>query len=176
MCPNNAKPWSCAPKGLARQAGFLIPVALFILVVMGGLAIVIARTSSQANQSITQELLSVEAFYAAESGAQRGLQSLFYPDASSRLSVDSRCGVLSLNINFSGVQGLQLCSAHISCSCLYEDGSSCNLGNNANYSSDVSLGKAKSFYKITSVGRCGQSRFSAARTIEAGAQLAQEGP
>ncbi len=163
-------------KSVVRQAGFLIPVAIFILVVMGGLALVIARTSSQSNQSVTQELLSLESFYAAESGTQRGLQQLFFPDASSRLLVDSRCEVLNLNLNFSSVQGLQLCSAQVSCSCLYKDGTSCNSGVGVNYLPDAEQGKTSSFYKVTSIGRCGQDRFLAVRTIEAGAKLEQGAP
>ncbi len=158
------------------QRGFLLPLALFILIVMGALALVISRTATQTHHSITQELLSLQSFYAAESGAQRGLQTLFFPDPGNRMMVDARCSAMNLNLTFSSVPGLQLCTAQVSCSCLYRDGSGCNPGNSSNYLTGASSAKASSYYNITSAGRCGQDQYLAVRTIEAGAHLDQGGP
>jgi len=166
--------WRRQPASAAiKQRGFLIPLSLFILVVMGALALVIARNAEQSASGFTQELLSVQAFYAAESGAQRGLQSLFFPDGKDRLGADARCLALASTINFSAISGLQLCSAQLSCSCRYRDGSNCDPGTGANYLASASLGKASSYYTITSVGRCGSNSFLAERSIQTGAYLNQ---
>jgi MSHA biogenesis protein MshP len=141
---------------------------------MGFLALVISRTATQANQSFTQELLGVEAFYAAESGAQRGMQNLFFPDASNRQAVDSRCQSLSQNYSFAAVNGLQLCSAQVTCACTYRDGTACASANAANYQPTSPTGVIASYYTISSVGSCGSGPLSAQRTISVGSFMDQE--
>lgn len=143
-------------KSLRKQRGFLIPLSLFIVVAMGFLALVVSRTATQTNQSFTQELMGVQAFYAAESGAQRGMQALFY-GMSLRAAVNANCMNLNQNYSFAGVNGLQLCSAQVSCSC-----DSCLPVNSASY------------YTITSVGSCGSGPLSAQRTISVGSFMDQE--
>jgi MSHA biogenesis protein MshP len=161
-------------KSLRKQRGFLIPLSLFIVVAMGFLALVVSRTATQTNQSFTQELLGVEAFYAAESGAQRGMQNLFFPDASSRQAVDSRCQSLNQNYSFAAVNGLQLCNAQVTCSCNYRDGSACASANAANYLDTSPLGVIASYYTISSLGSCGSGPLSAQRTISVGSFMDQE--
>lgn len=143
--------------GLRKQRGFLIPLSLFIVVAMGALALVVSRTATQTNKSFTQELLGVQAFYAAESGAQRGMQALFFPDASNRTAVDGRCQSLNQNYNFSGITGLQICNAQVSCTC-----NSCVPGDPASY------------YTITSIGSCGSGFLRAERTISVGSYMDQQ--
>lgn len=159
---------------LLRQQGFLIPLAIFILVVMAVLALVVARTANQTNSSFTQELLSVEAFYAAESGAQRAMQVLFFPDSSSRQAVDARCASLATTYTFPGVNGLQLCSTEVSCTCVYKSGANCDSANNANYQLASNPNVSSSFYTVKSSAHCGEDRFLAERLIQAGAYLDQE--
>lgn len=154
------------------QRGFLIPLSIFILVVMGILALVVARTSEQSNRSFTQELLSVQTFYAAETGAQRAMQVLFFPDATNRAAVDARCVSLNQTYNFSGIDGLNLCSAQVNCQCTYADASNCIPSDSANYSETTT--RQPSFYTVTSLGRCGADTFLAERRIQAGAYLEQE--
>jgi MSHA biogenesis protein MshP len=155
-------------KSLRKQRGFLIPLSLFIVVAMGFLALVVSRTATQTNQSFTQELLGVEAFYAAESGAQRGMQNLFFPDASNRQAVDSRCQSLNQNYSFAAVNGLQLCSALVTCACNYRNGTACASANGTNYQPTSPTGVIASYYTITSVGSCGSGPLSAQRTISVG--------
>lgn len=155
-----------------QQRGFLIPLALFIVVVIGSLALVIARTSTQTNTASVQELLSVQTFYAAESGTQRGMQVLFFPDASDRQDADTRCVAMNQTFNFSGIVGLEHCTAQINCACLYNDNSPCAPAITANYDDDTSL--PTSFYTVTTVATCGQGNYRADRTIQAGAFLEQE--
>lgn len=156
------------------QSGFLLPLAIFIVVVLGVLALTISRTATQSQTSSVMELLNVQAFYAAETGAQRAMQTLFFPDASSRQAVDGRCAGLGQNYNFAGINGLNLCSAQVSCRCRYADNSLCAAATASNYSATAPAALTKSFYTVTSVGSCGQNEFSAVRTIEAGAFLEQK--
>src|SRR5690606_3039437 len=102
-----------------RQRGFLIPLALFIVVVMGLLALALSRTTTQTGLATAQELISLQAFYAAESGAQAGMQALFYNNTGSESSftdVSAACQTLELSINFNA-SGLNNCRVSVSCDC-----------------------------------------------------------
>lgn len=153
MFPNRAH-----NNSLHQQRGFLLPLALFILVVMGVLALTISRTSMQTQNSTLQEFTNIQAFYAAESGAQRGMQRLFLDTTNilTRTAVNARCTGWNQNFAFSGVKGLSICNAQVSCGFT------------------VDINNTKSFYTITSVGNCGSQQFRAERTIQVGAYLEQE--
>jgi MSHA biogenesis protein MshP len=131
------------------QRGFLLPLALFILVVMGALALTISRTSVQTQTSSIQELLTAQTLYAAESGAQRGMQRLFLNAAILRADVDGRCASWSQTYTFTA-EGLKACSAQVSCA----------------FVNDAS--NLRSFYTVTSVGRCGPGEYRAERTVQVG--------
>lgn len=169
MFPNSAY-----TKHIQQQRGFLLPLALFILVVMGALALTISRTSIQTQTSSIQEFTNVQAFYAAESGAQRGMQALFL-DNTKRQDTDEDCAGMAINNNFAGVSGLQMCTTTVICACRYQDGSACAHGTATNYESSSPVGVTKSFYTIRSVGTCGPAdQYRAVRTIEVGAYREQE--
>lgn len=155
MCPDLLRiRRSSGPAFARRQAGFLMPVAIFIVVVMGLFALMIWRTSVQTNRAAVQELLSTQAFYAAESGAQTGMNELFYPNASSKVVVDNQCANMgSMSLDFSGIDGLNLCTATVTCECSDESGAAC--APNADYS----------FYTLSSVGECGSGDFRAQRSL-----------
>ncbi len=158
---------------LKKQDGFLIPLALFILIVMSLFALVLSRNTIQTSTSATLEMISTQAFYAAESGGQRGMQNLFFPDASSRQVVDTRCAALNGNYAFT-VTGLNNCSAVVTCTCLYPDNTACAPATAANYSTTAAANKLISFYRVSSVGTCGSGTLRSVRTIEAGSFLEQE--
>ena len=143
---------------LSRQRGFLLPLALFIIVVMGVLAITISRTSIQTQTSSIQEFTNIQAFYAAESGAQRGMQALFLTNTT-RQTTDSSCAAMAINNNFSGINGLQICSVSVTCTCIYQSGSTCNAGLPANYLPTAAVGVTKSFYTLTSEGSAAANIF-----------------
>lgn len=144
------------PVTLNRQRGFLIPLAIFIVVVMSFFAIALWRTTIQTSLSGAQELISVQAFYAAESGAQEGMQVLFFPDASSRAAVNGRCASMNLNSVFNGVAGLNGCRAAVTCAC-----ANCDIG-------------ITSYYTVTSIGSCGTGSMSAVRTVKVGSFMDQD--
>lgn len=158
-----------------KQQGFLLPLAIFIVVVMGIFALVMSRNSIQTSTSFTLEAVSAQAFYAAESGTQRAMQTLFFPNANSRQQVDARCATLNTTHNFT-VPGLRGCSAVVTCTCTYADnaGSNCAPGTAANYTSAAPQNMTTSFYTITSTATCGSGTLRAERTIQAGSFLKQE--
>lgn len=158
-----------------KQKGFLIPLAIFILVVMSLYALTVSRSTVQNSGSATLELATLQTFYAAESGSYRGMKALFFPSSSARIGVDTRCLSLKTTpvINNFSVTGLDNCSAKVSCTCLYSDESECTPGIAINYSAPPA-GKDISFYKITSEATCGTGNFKAVRTIDAGAMMKQE--
>lgn len=156
-----------------KQRGFLMPLALFILVVMGVLALTISRTSIQTQTSSIQEFTNVQAFYAAESGAQRGMQMLFLTTVN-RQATDQACANMAINHNFAGINGLQICTATVICTCVYQNNSACAPGVGANYLLTSAAGVTKSFYTLRSVGACGPAdHYGALRTIEVGAYREQ---
>ncbi len=160
-------------KIIQRQRGFLLPLALFILVVMGVLALTISRTSIQTQTSTIQEFTNIQAFYAAESGAQRGMQALFL-STSTRQATDQVCAGMAINHNFAGVNGLRICTVTVTCTCIYQDNSACAHTVNTNYELTSPVALTKSFYTLTSDGVCGQDQYRAERTIQVGAYREQE--
>ena len=138
-----------------HQRGFLIPLAIFILVVMGFFAITIARITGQTAIATAQEAITIASFYAAESGARYTMNQLFYDTALtiSRASVDTSCTTVNgSNLVFT-VDGLRGCSAAISCS----------------QSTDAA--NTISYYRIQSQATCGGGAVSAERTVEISAQM-----
>ena len=137
------------------QRGFLVPLAAFIIVIMGLLALTIARFSGQSTLALAQEAISTQAFYAAESGAQYGMNQLFYDTGTvlTRALVDGNCTAVNGDtVNFSGA-GLNNCSATISCS----------------FTADA--GNTTSFYTLASTGNCGSGSVTAQRTVQVAAQM-----
>lgn len=127
-----------------------MPMAVFILVGLAGLALTVSRFSGQSSIAAVQEVISVQAFYAAESGAQFALNRMFYDTAAvvTRGQADSNC-TTSINgqtLNFSAT-GLNNCSADLMCTV------------------DTTSDSTTSFYTVTSVGACGSGDVTANRTV-----------
>lgn len=131
-----------------KQGGFLLPVALFIIVVMGFASLALWRTTSQSSIASVQEVVTVQALYAAESAIQRGLNDLFYPNANARPPVDNRCNNLNVTLDFAGVEGLNLCSASVQCE-LAEPG----------------------IYNLQAIGECGTGNTRAERSLDVQARF-----
>ena len=132
---------------VAAQSGFLIPLALIMLVGISFLAIAINRMSGQSGTHAIIEGISTQAFYAAESGAQYGMSRL-YGSAGTRALVDANCvAMASVTINYA-VPGLASCTAIVTC-------------RRAIDSSDI-----RSFYYINSVAQCGGGQLMGEREIE----------
>lgn len=134
------------------QRGFLLPMVMFVLIAMGALALTVARFSGQTSFSAAQEGISLQAFYAAESGGQYAMNQIFYVasggTAINRTAATANCASVSGDlVNFAGA-GLANCSATITCS------------------SNVDAVSATTFFSISSNGNCGSGSTSASRTIQ----------
>lgn len=148
MCPNKLA------SQYSAQKGFLIPLAAFILVVISLLAAQMMRTSSQVSLAGTQEAISTQAFYAAESGAQAAMSVLFSGNGN-RAAVDVNC--TNVQSQTFSVDGLKNCSATVTCTCVDENNNTCNAS--ASYS----------FYTIESSANCGAAAVTSNRIVQVSA-------
>ena len=126
-------------------------MAAILVVGIAILALAISRMASQSGQSSIIEGISAQAFYAAESGAQYGMNQLMF-NVTSRTVSDANCGALGTTINFTAA-GLSACSATISCS----------IGTVG--------GNPESFYTIRSEGSCGSGAMLAERIVEVSSKM-----
>lgn len=132
------------------QRGFLMPVALFVLIVMGIFALTLSRQTAHGNVASVQEAVSIQAFYAAESGAQFAMNQLFY-QGQTQTAVDANCVAIDGNtLNFTAAS-LNQCRSLLRCT-----RQSIN---------------AISYYTIQSDGRCGSGSLSAQRSIAVSALM-----
>lgn len=154
-----------------RQRGFLLPMALFIIVVMGVFALTLWRTTAQTSMASVQEISTVQAFYAAESGGQYGMRILFTPTSINRQAIDNRCAVMNLSLTLF-IPGLRNCRVRVTCDCAYENAATCDAAVLANYSLTGPV--VKSFYTLTSVGSCGSGNYAAERTLALGSFMEQQ--
>jgi len=148
MCRNSS------PVAKASQSGFLIPLALVLLVGIAFLAIAINRITGQSHGSTIQQGLSAQALFAAESGAQYAMSRLFFNTAD-RAAVDAQCAALAApgqTLSF-GVTGLSACSAVVRCSVAADSGNTI------------------SFYTINSTAQCGGGQLIGEREIEVSATM-----
>lgn len=138
---------------IKSQQGFLMPLAIFIVIAMGALAIAVSRNIAQSNNSTVQAMVSVQAFYAADSGAQFGMNQLFYDTASplTRAQVDSNCSALNGQSRSFSVAGLSNCETQLSCSL------------------SIDTGNTTSYYTVTSTAQCGDSVINSQRSVQVSA-------
>lgn len=133
MCPD------CA---LSNQRGAGLPVALFIITVLALLVVGMAQLQESSGRSVSLQIQSQRAFFAAESGAQTGVAQV--------LGAGS-CSALTSPKAFSG-GGLGGCQAVVSCDSVAAD----IEGNSA----------LETVYTLTSTGRCGSGSDRAERVVE----------
>jgi MSHA biogenesis protein MshP len=128
------------------QAGFLMPLALFILVGLGALALTISRLSSGQFSSAVQETLSVQAFYAAESASQVAMNRILF-NAASKADADLNCASVDGNSLSYSVAGLNDCSAQLACTIV------------------TNAGEPAGIYQVESVATCGGGKLLAERRL-----------
>lgn len=123
-----------------KQRGFTLAIAVFILVIMALIGAAMVSMMQNSQESVGSAVLSTRAFFAAQSGAQVTLASLFPLNGSA-----ASCSASSPAITFT-TSGLAGCSATVSCSSVSNAG--------------------KTYYTVHSTGVCGLSGQSASREIE----------
>lgn len=99
--------------GRGRQRGIGLIAAIFLIVVVAGLAVAIARMVRTSSDAFAQDLTSHRAYLAAESGAELGLNRVFAPAGA------STCGTWNWSFDAVGLRG---CQARVSCQADLVDG------------------------------------------------------
>lgn len=98
-------------KPINKQRGNTLVIAVFVIVVLGGLVASLASLLRTTSDSVVIEVLGARSYLAAQSGLERAMMTV-YPLSN---SPDTSCGVDATEYNFAGSQGLEQCSATISC-------------------------------------------------------------
>ncbi|MDX1635343.1 MAG: hypothetical protein R3280_11940 [Marinobacter sp.] len=132
----------CPDRCFHSQRGAGLPVALFIITVLALLVVGMAQLQESSGRSVSLQIQSQRAFFAAESGAQVGVAQALAAGA---------CGAVTSPKTFS-TGGLSSCRAQVSCSSVSAD----IEGNSA----------LETVFSITSVGQCGSGFDQAERVVE----------
>lgn len=91
-----------------------MPLALFVVVGLGALALAVTRFSSGSFHSVIQEAVSVQAFYAAEAGAQYAMHRILH-DPAGIADADASCVAVDGHaINFPD-SAFPACTVQLSC-------------------------------------------------------------
>ncbi len=133
MCPDRL--------GFNYQSGAGLPVALFIITILALLVIGMAQLQQAGGESVSLQIQSQRAFFAAESGAQVGVREVL--DAGS-------CSAISSEVSFS-VPGLSGCRAELSCTSV---------------TANISGPGGDTVFSIESRGQCGAGPDRATRVVE----------
>ena len=143
MCPNRAARFARHP---LYQRGFLMPLAMFILVALASLAIAANRLNSSSFSSSVQTAINVQSLYAADSGAQYAAHKLLF-DVSSPAQADANCTAPNGDSLSYSAAGLKGCSASLSCTPIN------NTGEN------------RRLYDLIATATCGSDTLTAERSI-----------
>ncbi|MCK7549758.1 hypothetical protein ACFQGA_17610 [Marinobacter koreensis] len=127
------------------QNGAGLPIAIFVITVLSLLVFGMAQLQQQSGESLSLQIQSQRAFFAAESGAQVGVTDVLYEGRVCPASGSS------WTIAFTK-QALSGCEARLQCS--QEDATAVN-GNGGDR-----------LYTILSEGRCGMGQEAARRVVE----------
>lgn len=120
-----------------KQKGLGIASALFFIVVISLLLASLANLLRSDDAAFSQEVLSLRAFLAAESGAQLAANRLLPPNGV------SSCGITNYTFTRSGLLG---CQADVTCI--------------------ATTVASNNYYTITSTGNCSSGDLSASREIQ----------
>lgn len=138
-----------------RQAGFSIPIAIFVLVVIGMLGAAMVNILNQGQESIAREILSMRAFMAAESGVERGLNEVLVGSGGALCAANNLNDTANFNTLFNwslSAPGMTGCAVSVTCGTeqLDADGD----GSNENY------------FAIRAAGECGPTNNRAHRIVQ----------
>lgn len=98
----------------SKQQGFLLPIALFLIVVASGAALVISKQLEQSALFSVDLILYDKSLYAAEAGAQLGINQLLFTIDSAKANHYKQCKALNINQVFK-VMELKNCHIKVSC-------------------------------------------------------------
>ena len=126
----------------SSQAGFGLPMALFVITVLAVIVTAMGSMQQTDAQSGALHIQGQRAFYAAESGAEAALNVLMPPDGSAGRS----CALAPFFETDFDVAGLLGCEASVSCSQMNING--------------------EDLFTLNSIGSCGTGMDQATRTLE----------
>lgn len=130
-----------ALKPISKQHGIGLPATIFIISVLALIVAALSDLNVSSTLSFSQSLQSQRAFYAAESGAQVGLNRIFVGGTA------CNSGISDIDFDSGGANlGLDDCTADLSCSSLTVDGIS--------------------YYTLSSTAVCGSGFEQAERSIQ----------
>ena len=124
----------------SQQQGIALILAIFVLVVVAGLATSMIRVLQFADDSVAREVLSSRALMAAESGLEIALGQIFPPGGT-----EQACAPIT-NSPFNNVQGLASCQVTVNCVRGFVIG-------------------GINYYELESIGQCGPAADPAVRRV-----------
>lgn len=120
------------------QQGIGLPATVFLITILSLIVLAMSELNESSALGFGQDLNSMKAFYAAESGAQVALNRVF--------TGNEACNASLAAINFGATVGLEGCSATLTCSSLTED--------------------SVNYFTFKSTASCGAGFESATRAVE----------
>lgn len=132
----------CPDRPLKNQSGAGLPVALFIVTVLAFLVLGMSQLQQGSGESVSLQIQSQRAFFAAESGAQVAVRDVLEADS---------CAGINSPLAFDDADGLQSCSAAMACESV---------------TADIGGSGGNTVFTITSTGQCGAGADQSTRSIE----------
>jgi|AZIK01.1.fsa_nt_gi MSHA biogenesis protein MshP len=126
----------------SAQAGFGLPMALFVITVLALIIASMSQLQNDSSNSIGLQVNSHRAFYSAEAGVEIALNLLIPPDG----SVARSCATTPFYSKTYTIAGLNNCSVSVIC--------------------DSILVNSNDYYTLRSTGYCGNGIDRAQRTVE----------
>lgn len=124
------------------QKGAGLPVAIFVITVLALIAVAMTQLQESTGASISQQILSQRAFYAAESGAQVAVKEVLGGGS---------CSAMTSTLDFSN-GALSGCEATLACQSVQ---------------GDIDGGPTdETVFTLTSDGVCGQGPEQASRSVQ----------
>ena len=138
MCPDY-----CTHRAIPkRQKGIGLPGTIFLILIVSAIVLAMSELNESSNLGFGQDLQSMRAFYAAESGAQVALNRVFLDGETCTGPEDANLA----DIDFSATAGLQQCSAVLGCTQVIVD--------------------SVTYYTFSSTATCGGGYEQAQRSIQ----------
>jgi len=131
-----------------KQRGSSLVIAVFIIVVMSLLIGSLSRQLLSSSENVSYEVLGTRAFLAAQSGMERGLQTLYNLDTAVQTSCAS--SLFTKNFEQSSIDGLRQCQVQVNCN-----------------AAASTLDPTVTHFYLESIGTCGDpASIQSSRTIQ----------
>lgn len=138
----------CPDRGFRRQSGAGLPIAIFVITVLTLLVLGMTQLQESSGASVSLQIQSQRAFFAAESGAQAGVAEVLN-DADPPAVCPSSGSNWSISFPSAALAG---CEAAIVCSSVNTPGIGGSGGDRV--------------FSLSSAGQCGSGPDRAERTVE----------